>query len=82
MEAIKHLKMNLVEHRYPFFSDEELQFLLDKNGGDIDKASYEGLILKAETTGISVSGLTTEDSSAYFKMLAANYITPNTGALK
>lgn len=82
MDKLKQLKINILEKQYPCFDDEELQYYLDKNNGNVDKASYECLILKAETTGINVSGLTTKDSSSYFKMLASNYITTNSGVLR
>ena len=81
METIKQLKFNLRESQVPFFEEDELQYLLDKNNGDVNKASYEGLIIKAETNGLNVSGLTTKDSSSYFKMLASHYVTTNSGVL-
>lgn len=81
MEKLDVLKINIREKQYPMFGDEELQFYLDKNNGDVDKASYECLILKAENTGLSVSGLTTKDSSSYFKMLASNFVKTNSGVL-
>lgn len=82
MDKLRELKLNLLEHRVPFFSDEELSFYLNKNAGDLRKTSYECLIIKAETTGLNVSGLTTKDSSSYFKMLASRYVVTNTGVLK
>ena len=81
MDALKELKMNVRENIIPYFSDEELVYYLEKNNGDVRKASYECLILKAETTGLDVSGISTKDSSSYFKMLAQKYVTPNTGTL-
>lgn len=81
MDSLKQLKINILEKQYPVFDDEELQYYLDKNNGDVKKASYECLILKAETTGLSVSGLQTNDSSRYFKMLASKYETTNSGVL-
>ena len=54
---------------------------LKKNDFDVEKASYECLILKSEQTGLTVSGLTTKDTSEYFKRLASNYILVNTGVL-
>lgn len=81
MDALKELKMNVRENIIPYFSDEELVYYLEKNNGDVRKASYECLILKAETTGLDVSGVSTKDSSYYFKMLAQKYVTPNTGTL-
>lgn len=82
MDALERLKFNLREKQVPYFEDSELVALLENNGGDVDKASYEGLILKAEVTGLSVSGLTTKDSSSYFKMLASKYVQTNSGVLK
>ena len=81
LDSLKQLKINILEKQYPVFDDEELQYYLDKNNGDVKKASYECLILKAETTGLSVSGLQTNDSSRYFKMLASKYETTNSGVL-
>ena len=82
MDALERLKFYLREKQVPYFEDSELVALLENNGGDVDKASYEGLILKAEVTGLSVSGLTTKDSSSYFKMLASKYVQTNSGVLK
>lgn len=81
MEKIEILKMNIRERQCPFFTDEELQYYLEKNKNDVDKASYECLVIKAETTGLDVSGLTTKDSSSYFKMLASNFVPTNSGVL-
>lgn len=82
MNKLKELKMNVLENKIPYFSDEELTFYLEKNKGDVRAASYECLILKAEQTGLNVSGLTTKDSSSYFKMLASKYVKTNSGVLK
>lgn len=81
MDKIKQLKLNIRERQVPFFDDEELQYYLDKNGENVEKASYECLIIKAETTGITVSGLTTNDTSSYFRKLASNYVTTNSGKI-
>lgn len=82
MDALDTLKLNLREHIFEYFSEAELQYLLDKNEGDIDKASYEGLILKAEDTGLAVSGMTTKDTAKYFKMLASHFVKTNSGVLR
>lgn len=81
MDKLEQLKFNLREKQVPYFEKEELQMLLDKHNGNIEKASYEGLILKAEVTGLNVSGLTTKDSSGYFKMLASHFVQTNSGVL-
>lgn len=82
MDKLEQLKFNLRESQVPYFENEELMYLLEKNNNDVKKASYEGLIIKAETTGLNVSGLTTKDSSSYFKMLASKFVKTNSGVLK
>ena len=82
MDKLEQLKFNLREKQCPYFDDKELSALLEQNNNDVEKASYEGLLLKAEVTGLSVSGLTTKDSSSYFKMLASHYVFSNSGVLK
>lgn len=82
MDMLEQLKFNLREKQCPYFEDEELSQLLSMYDNDVKKASYNGLLMKAEVTGLSVSGLTTKDSSSYFKMLASNYVESNTGVLK
>lgn len=81
MDSLETLKLNIMEKQYPYFSDEELLQRLELNNGDVRQTSYECLIIKAESTGLSVSGLTTKDSSSYFKMLASKYVTTNSGVL-
>ncbi|MBC5689779.1 hypothetical protein H8S37_12710 [Mediterraneibacter sp. NSJ-55] len=72
-EQLKQLKINLRETQVPFFEDEELQSQLDRAGGDIELATYNCLIIKAEECSLSVSGLSIADSSAYWLRLAAMY---------
>ena len=81
MDKLTELKFNLREKQCPYFDEQDLQFLLEKNNNDVRKATYEGLIIKAEVTGLNVSGLTTQDSSSYFKMLASNFVKTNSGVL-
>lgn len=82
MDDIEQLKFNLREKQCPYFELSELEALLEMNSRDVKKASYEGLIIKAETTGLNVSGLTTKDSSSYFKMLASKFVQTNSGVLE
>lgn len=82
MTPIQELKTILREPDIPFFSDEDLEYYLEKNSGDVKKAAYECLIIKSENTSMSVSGLTAADSSDYFRRLAARYRPSNSGILK
>lgn len=82
-KKLKELRFNLCEESDgDYFSSEELLMLLERNGGSVRKASYEGLIRKSMDTSIQVAGLATKDTGRYFRSLASNYIDTNTGVLK
>lgn len=81
MEKLEELKINIREADFPMFKDETLEFFLQRNGGDLDKTSYELLLMKAESTGMSLDGMVTKDSASYFKMLASRYVQTNSGVL-
>lgn len=76
------MKKILREEEYPFFSDDDLQFYLEENNGDVNKAIYQCLLIKAEDSSITISGLSSADTSSYFKRLALRYRPNNSGVLK
>lgn len=82
MSSLEELKIVLREEQVPFFTDAELEFYLSENGGDYSKTAYQCLLIKAEDTTLTVSGLTTADTSAYFRRLAGRYRPRNSGILK
>ena len=43
---LEKLKILLLESKYPFFSDEQLQMFLDDNEGDVYKTASELCYLK------------------------------------
>lgn len=81
MNDIDTIKMEIREAQAPYFTDEEIEYYLDKNNGDVNATIYELLIIKSEDSSIAVSGLTTQDTSGYFKRLASRYRTFNSGVL-
>lgn len=81
MDKLEQLKLNIREADFPMFKDETLEYYLEQNKGDVRRTSYELLLLKAETTGLSLDGLTTKDSAKYFKMLASHFTDSNSGVL-
>lgn len=81
ISSIKDLKIILREKDIPFFSDEELEWYVDKCGS-YDEAAYELLLVKAENSSVNISGMNTEDTSSYFRRLALRYKPNNTGVLK
>lgn len=82
MSDLDNLKLILREGEIPFFTDEQLNFYLDQNGGDVRASAYQCLLVKAENTTLSVSGLSTADTSKYFRRLASQYRPFNSGILK
>ena len=81
MSDLERLKMILREKDIPFFSDEELNFYLSENKGDFNATVYQCLLVKAETTNLSLSGLSLADTASYFRRLASNYRPHNSGVL-
>jgi hypothetical protein len=81
MADLNNLKLMLREADVPFFTDEELEFYLTQNGGDLYNTAYQCLLIKAENTTLTISGLTTADSSQYFRRLANMYRPSNSGTL-
>lgn len=80
-EKIAYIKRCVREEQIPYFPEEDFAFYLQKNNGNVNATIYELLCLKAEDSSITVSGLTTKDTSAYFRRLASRYKTYNSGVL-
>lgn len=81
MSKVDILKRELREEQSPYFEEDDFQYYLDKNYGNLNKTIYEMLIIKSEDSTISVSGLNTHDTSSYFKRLASRYKSFNSGTL-
>lgn len=82
MSNLDNLKMILREGDIPFFTDDQLNFYLDNNQGDLRATAYQCLLIKAEETTLSVSGLSLGDTSKYFRRLASQYRPSNSGILR
>lgn len=82
VEKIRYIRKEIREEQAPYFEDDDFTHYLNKNNGNVDATIYEMLIIKSEDSTISVSGLTTQDTSSYFKRLASRYKQFNSGALK
>lgn len=81
IEKIKYIRKEIREAQAPYFDEDDFLHYLVKNNGDVNSTIYEMLIIKSEDSSISVSGLTTQDTSSYFKRLASRYKQFNTGVL-
>ena len=74
MTTLEKLKLELRETSSPFFSDEELNYYLEKNNNDFNKTAYECLLLKSEDDSISLpGGLSLANNSNYWLRLARKY---------
>jgi hypothetical protein len=82
MTTIEMIKLELRESKAPFFTDDEIVYYLEKNDGNVRATIYEMLIIKSEDTAIQVYGWKTQDTSKYFKRLAARFKSFNSGVLK
>lgn len=80
-ETLEYIKIELREKQMPYFTDEDIRHYLAKHDGNMNDALYEMLIVKAEDSSIAVSGLTTQDTSGYFRRLASRYRPNNSGIL-
>lgn len=81
INSIDELKLILREDDIPFFTDEQINkytALYDT----LDLALYAMLMVKAENTQMRIAGMTTQDTSSYFRKLARQYRPNNSGILK
>lgn len=81
ISILDELKLILREKDCPFFSDDDLLYYLEKNGQNLNKTAHQCLLVKAEDTTLSVSGLQCADTSKYFRRLAQQYRPSNSGIL-
>lgn len=81
MAVIDIIKRELRENQSPYFDDSDINYYLSKNNGDIEATVYEMLLIKAEDSTLEMSGLTSADTSAYFRRLASKHRPFNTGIL-
>lgn len=82
VEKVTYIRKEIREAQSPYFEEDDFLHYLKKNNGDVNATIYEMLIIKSEDSTISVSGLSTQDTSAYFKRLASRYKPFNSGVLK
>lgn len=80
-KVIDIIKREVREEQFPYFNEDDFTYYLEKNNGDANATIYEMLIIKSEVSTIAVSGLTTQDTSGYFKRLASKFRPSNSGIL-
>ena len=81
IEKIVCIKREVREAQAPYFDEDDFLYYLNKNNGDVNATIYEMLIIKSEDSSITVSGLSTQDTSSYFRRLASRYKKFNSGII-
>lgn len=81
INSIDELKLILREDDIPFFTDEQISKYIALYE-TLDLALYAMLMVKAENTQIQIAGMSTQDTSSYFRKLARQYRPNNSGILK
>lgn len=71
---LEKLKFNLQERQYPYFTDIELELLLENYNDNIWKASFQGCLLKANADdSVTLGPLKTSSNRDYWLGLAQQY---------
>ena len=81
INSIDELKLILREDDIPCFTDEQISKYTALYE-TLDLALYAMLMVKAENTQMQIAGMTTQDTSSYFRKLARQYRPNNSGILK
>lgn len=81
MQPIDELKIILRESEIPFFTDDQLKYYLSKNGNKVGPAAYRCLLIKSESSQLTLPGLTLPETSQYFRRLAVPYRPRHSGIL-
>ena len=81
-DSLDIIKREIRENQSPYFDEKDFEYYFEKNNQDVNATIYEMLIIKSEDSTISVSGLSTQDTSAYFKRLASRFKSFNSGTLQ
>lgn len=80
-EVLDYIKREVRDEQLPYFTDKDIEHYFVKNDSDVEATVYELLVVKSEDSTISVSGLTTADTSSYFRRLASKHRRYNSGVL-
>ena len=81
LDEIEIIRRETQEVQSPYFEDGDIEYYYEKNGGNLEATIYDLLLVKAEDSTISVSGLSTSDTSAYFRRLASRHRQYNSGVV-
>ena len=72
LTPIQQLKFNLQETQFPYFSDEDLTTLLEMYP-NINRASYEGCLIKSSNDSVSLGPINTPNNEQYWLRRANHF---------
>lgn len=71
-ENLKFLKFNLQESQYPYFSDDDLKYLLEQYPDPLE-AAYEACLIKAQDDSVKLGPITINNNQDYW-LRRANHL--------
>lgn len=71
-KAIEYIKFKLMEEKWPFFSDTQIEMLLENNLNAQELAVYEGLMAKSRVDSIKLPGGLEKPSNREYWLSMAN----------
>lgn len=72
LSALEQLKFNLQENQFPYFSDADLTTLLTMYP-NINRASYEGCLIKSSNDSVSLGPINTPNNEQYWLRRANHF---------
>lgn len=72
LTPIAQLKFNLQESQFPYFSDDDLNTLLTMYP-NINRASYEGCLIKSSNDSVSLGPINTPNNEQYWLRRANHF---------
>lgn len=72
LAPLAQLKFNLQENQFPYFSDDDLNTLLTMYP-NINRASYEGCLIKSSNDSVSLGPINTPSNEQYWLRRANHF---------
>ena len=72
LTSLAQLKFNLQESQFPYFSDDDLNTLLTMYS-NINRASYEGCLIKSSNDSVSLGPINTPNNEQYWLRRANHF---------
>lgn len=72
LDTVEQLKFNLQETQFPYFSDADLNTLLTMHP-NINRASYEGCLIKSSNDSVSLGPINTPNNEQYWLRRANHF---------